>query len=190
MLDLGCGDCATLAPILSGLALKNYTGFDLSETALAFADKTLSHLNCPVTLVHGHLLEGLAEDTKYDVIYCSFALHHLPTREKADFFDLAARRLTGRGLLLLVDIVRADGETLGQFHQNYCDWLRRCWSGLNPSEQQSACAHVMANVLPESEAVLMAQAEAAGLRAAHRTIRHDWHQVLCFVSVMVQAGGR
>ncbi len=35
VLDLGCGDGATLAPLLEGLALQRYKGVDLSETALA-----------------------------------------------------------------------------------------------------------------------------------------------------------
>jgi len=33
-------------------------------------------------------LATLAEDATYDVIYSSFALHHLPTAQKAEFFHL------------------------------------------------------------------------------------------------------
>ena len=39
-LDLGCGDAATLAPLLASMAVQRYKGVDLSETALALAAKT------------------------------------------------------------------------------------------------------------------------------------------------------
>lgn len=42
--DLGCGDAATLAPVLAGLALRRYKGVDLSQTALALAAKNLAAL--------------------------------------------------------------------------------------------------------------------------------------------------
>ena len=39
VLDLGCGDAATFAPLLEGLSLTSYQGVDLSEAALALAKK-------------------------------------------------------------------------------------------------------------------------------------------------------
>jgi len=41
ILDLGCGDAATLTPLLEGLALQRYKGVDLSETALVLAAENL-----------------------------------------------------------------------------------------------------------------------------------------------------
>ncbi len=102
ILDLGCGDAATLTPLLEGLTLQRYKGVDLSETALVLAAENLKTLACPVQLTQGHILATLAEDASYDVIYSSFALHHLPTAQKAEFFHLAAQRLNKGGLLLLV----------------------------------------------------------------------------------------
>src|ERR1019366_2218720 len=93
ILDLGCGDAAALAPLLKGLALQRYRGPDLSETALALAAENLKALPCPAELTHGHILAALAEDSSYDVIYSSFALHHLPAAQKAEFFSLATKRL-------------------------------------------------------------------------------------------------
>ena len=48
----------------------------------------------------------------YDVVYTSFALHHLPTEQKAEFFCRVAERLEKDGLLLLTDIVREEDESL------------------------------------------------------------------------------
>jgi SAM-dependent methyltransferase len=80
ILDLGCGDAATLTPLLEGLALQRYKGVDLSETALALAAENLKALACPVELAHRDILAALAaENVAYDMIYISLALHHLPT---------------------------------------------------------------------------------------------------------------
>jgi methylase of polypeptide subunit release factors len=55
-LDLGCGDAATLAPLLSNMAIQRYKGVDLSETALALAAENLKSLPCPLDLVWGGYL--------------------------------------------------------------------------------------------------------------------------------------
>jgi ubiquinone/menaquinone biosynthesis C-methylase UbiE len=91
-LDLGCGDATALAPLLQDATPSRYKGVDLSKTALALAARALEALPCPVTLGHGDILAVLAEDDAYDVIYSSFALHHLPTEQKGEFFRLASRQ--------------------------------------------------------------------------------------------------
>jgi SAM-dependent methyltransferase len=91
-LDLGCGDATALAPLLQDATPSRYKGVDLSETALALAARTLEALPCPVTLGHGDILAALAEDDAYDVIYSSFAPHHLATERKGEFFRLASRQ--------------------------------------------------------------------------------------------------
>jgi SAM-dependent methyltransferase len=100
-LDLGCGDAATLAPLLEGLTVRRYRGVDLSEAALALAAENLKSLPGTVELTREQILAALAEEVLYDVIYSSFVLHHLPTAQKAEFFNLAAQRLETSGLLLL-----------------------------------------------------------------------------------------
>jgi SAM-dependent methyltransferase len=91
-LDLGCGDAATLAPLLASMAVQRYKGVDLSETALALAAENLKALSCPVELVCCDILAALEADTGfYDVVYTSFALHHLSTEQKAEFFHRVAQ---------------------------------------------------------------------------------------------------
>jgi SAM-dependent methyltransferase len=106
-LDLGCGDAATLAPVLEGLAVRRYKGVDLLQTALTLAAKNLAILPCAAELARGDFFAELAqESSSFDVIYTSYALHHLATEEKAEFFVRAERCLTDSGLLLLVDVTR------------------------------------------------------------------------------------
>ncbi|MCL2385441.1 MAG: class I SAM-dependent methyltransferase [Alphaproteobacteria bacterium] len=179
--DLGCGDAATLAPILDDLALQSYKGVDLSETALSLAEKNLAFLSCPVELVHGDILSKLTEDTtSYDVIYCSFALHHLPTDKKAEFFNQIGPHLSAAGLFVLVDTVREENESLQAYYRHYCDWLHKGWGSLNAEEFDLVCDHIVKNDLPEPLTVLRAQSRAAGLGQPWEVGRYDWHHVLCF----------
>jgi len=180
ILDLGCGDAATLAPLLDGLALKRYKGVDLSDAALALAAEHLGALPCPVELAHGHILAALAENVTHDVIYSSFVLHHLPTVQKAEFFQLAAQRLDKGGLLLLVDVMREEDESLEVYHERYCDWLRGSFSALNREEKDLICDHIVKNDLPDATSVLRAQARAAGLEAAFCSAYQGWHCLLSF----------
>jgi len=180
MLDLGCGDAATLVPMLEGLPLSRYTGVDLSDPALALAAENLAGLPCPVELVHADISTALAEDAAYDVIHISFALHHLTTEQKGQFFRLAARRLAEAGLLLVVDVVREEGETLDLYHKRYCDGLRTGWTELDATERELLCDHIVKNDLPEPYSVLRAQAEAAGLESGGDSAKHGWHRLMTF----------
>lgn len=181
ILDLGCGDAATLAPLLASMAVQRYQGVDLSETAVALAAENLKALSCPVKLARRDILDALGADTGlYDVIYTSFALHHLSTEQKAEFFRRAAQRLEKHGLLLLTDVVRQEDESLPIYVRRYCDWLHRDWSALDGEEKASICDHILNNDRPETFSELRALARAAGLGDAAAVAQYGWHRVLCF----------
>ena len=180
LLDLGCGDAATLAPLLEGFALESYRGVDLSRTALALAARNLAALPCPVELAEDDLMSALAAAAPCDAIYSGFAVHHLTTAEKAEFFKLAARKLSPGGLLLLVDVVREEDESIAVYHASYCDWLRRSWTGLEPAEREQVCAHLTENDAPEPWSVLCTQAEAAGLAPLADEAGYKWHRLMRF----------
>jgi SAM-dependent methyltransferase len=181
VLDLGCGDAATFAPLLQDFMLERYKGADLSEAALALAEKNLSGLSCPVELEQADLMSEIAAAQPVDAIYISFALHHLPTSSKAAFFQLAAQKLTPSGLLLLVDVVREEGESLAAYHANYTDWLRTTMVTLDAAEKDAICDHLVNNDLPEPCSVLKAQAVAAGLDLFETAAPQKWHRLLSFI---------
>lgn len=183
LLDLGCGDAATLVPLLEGLAVARYKGADLADPALALAAENLKALSCSIDLAHEDILAALAEGATYDVIHTSFALHHLPTEQKGEFFRLAARRLNEGGLVLLVDVVREEDESLPVYHQRYCDRLRSTWAVLDRDEKDRVCEHIVNNDMPEPLSVLEALARSAGLRAGSRSARFGWHRLMTFAHV-------
>ncbi len=182
VLDLGCGDAATFAPLLQAFKLKHYQGADLSGQALALAKKNLAYLPCPVELVEGDFISALAAASAQDVIYTSFALHHLSTGQKAEFFKLAAQKLNHGGLLLLVDVTREEGQTLQSYYSDYCSWLRTNMNALDSFEQDQICDHLVNNDFPEPYSLLCAHAEAAGLHVLPGAMPHRWHRLMLFAA--------
>jgi SAM-dependent methyltransferase len=180
VLDLGCGDAATFAPLLQGRALKRYIGADLSAAALDIARTNLAALPCPVDLQRADFANALAAAPSSDVIYISFALHHLPTAQKADFFRLAAQKLAPGGLLLLVDVMREEGESLADYHPAYCGYVRETMTALDASEREEICAHIANYDFPEAASTLEAQAGLAGLRRLGSAAPHRHHRLLVF----------
>lgn len=180
ILDLGCGDAATFAPLLPGFSLTRYKGADLSQAALALAAQNLSGLSCPVELKQADFVEELAASAVFDVIYVSFALHHLTTQAKADFFQLAAQKLAPGGLLLMVDVVREEGQALEAYLSAYTGWLRKAFATLATEEHDAICEHIVNNDFPDSGSTLQSQGKAAGLRLIGSTTPQVWHRLLCF----------
>ena len=181
LLDLGCGSARHLARALQDRVVGCYVGYDLSDAALAHAERNLTRLGCPVELRQGDLLEGLrTRDEKFDVIFTSFALHHLTSAQKSVFFESAYPRLNQDGMLVLIDTLRNDGEDRALYLDRYCAWLRSACKTLSPDALDFLCAHVRSNDFPETAAVLDAMATAAGFSRHVKINRFRWHHTLIF----------
>jgi cyclopropane fatty-acyl-phospholipid synthase-like methyltransferase len=180
LLDLGCGDAFFIAKALQGRAIRQYTGFDLSAPALDLAAENIAPLGCQVELVNTEFMAGLKQaDERYDIVFTSFALHHLTQPEKAEFFRLAHKVLADDGMLLLIDTMREPHETLPVYLDNYCGWISEKW--LQCEDEFSAIfQHIRNNDLPETVSTLSGLAEAAGFDPATPVYRILWHQVLFF----------
>lgn len=163
VLDLGCGDAAGIAAVLSGMAVARYVGIDSAAPALVFAARRLAPLGDVVDLRVGDLLAHVEHDDEtFDVVLVSFALHHLPADAKRRFLDVVRGRLRPGGELLVIDVVRRDGETREQYLSRY----GRVLAGWPLSEQQRAgtFAHVAASDFPEQFATLPRWARELGYR--------------------------
>ena len=181
ILDLGCGSARHLAQALEGLSVQAYTGYDLSAEALHQARNNLRNLDCPIELCKGELLAGLgASDEPFDLIFCSFALHHLSSADKARFFKTAYRRLTARGTLLVIDTTREEDETLPVYLDRYCGWLRAEWNALSAEAVDAICDHIRNNDFPETPSGLQTMAEGAGFARGGGIDRFRWHHIFCF----------
>jgi SAM-dependent methyltransferase len=180
VLDLGCGSARHMAKALQGRSVGRYLGCDLSVQALAQARRNLSFLDC-VELRRSDLLESLnTSGERFDLIFSSFALHHLAADDKAVFFRLAHGRLHESGMLIVVDTMREEDENLSVYLDRYCGWVRSEWRALSPGALDAFCDHIRNNDLPETPSVLRTMAAAAGFGDCLEVDRLRWHHTLCF----------
>jgi ubiquinone/menaquinone biosynthesis C-methylase UbiE len=181
LLDLGCGSARHLARALEGRSVSRYVGYDLADTALAEAARNLAGFDCQVELNKGDLLSGLrANGEKFDVVFTSFALHHLASSEKSVFFQSAYRRLNEDGVLLFIDTMRDDDEARGLYLDRYCAWLRSKCETLSVEALDLLCAHIRNSDFPETTTVVQAMATDAGFSRHVEMNRFGWHHTWCF----------
>jgi len=181
LLDLGCGSARHLARALKGRSISRYVGYDLSDVALAQAARNLNGLGCPVELHQGELLQGLrASGEEFDVIFTSFAVHHLASAEKEILFQSTYERLSQDGMLLLIDTMREEGEERPVYLDRYCAWLRSTCETLAPAALDLLCGHIRGSDFPETTATLSAMATRAGFGRGVELTRIGWHHTWCF----------
>ena len=181
ILDLGCGSARHLTQALQGRSLNRYVGFDLSDVALAHARHNLAGLGCAIELHQGDLLEGLKKNhDDFDVIFTSFALHHLSAAEKSTFFHAACQKLNDDGILLVIDTMRDDGEDRSRYLDRYCAWLRSRCETLSVQALDRLCDHIRSNDFPETIAQLDSMATWAGLSGGSEINRFRWHHTRWF----------
>jgi len=181
VLDLGCGSARHLGRALRGCSVSRYVGYDLSGVALAHAAPNLSSLGCPIELHQGDLLESLkTSGERFDLIFSSFALHHLVSADKAVFFRLACERINENGMFLMVDVMREENEDPEVYLDRYCGWLRSEWKTLSPEALDAFCDHIRNNDFAETAAKFHAMATNAGFSRWREINRFRWHHVWCF----------
>jgi SAM-dependent methyltransferase len=181
ILDLGCGSALHLARALENRSVSGYLGYDLSDAALAHAESNLKFFNCAVELHCGDLLDGVRDSAgTVDVIFSSFALHHLSSTQKAEFFAAAYRRLSRHGIFLVIDTMRHDDEDRATYLDRYCAWLGSRCKTLSPEALKHLFAHIRANDFPENDNELEAMAVRAGFARKVEVSRYQWHHGWCF----------
>lgn len=181
VLDLGCGSARHFSRALEGRSVSRYAGYDLSDVALGHAQQNLARLGCPLELRRVELLEGLrAGGDRFDLIFCGFSLHHLSAADKALFFESAHRRLAPGGMLLLVDTMREEEETLPVYLDHYLGWIRSEWKAMSAAEIDAISDHIRNNDFPDTAAALGELAARAGFGGAGELDRFRWHHTLYF----------
>jgi len=118
ILDLGCGSGVSTEQILLGCAKPvNITGMDNSEESLKKAKKTLENLYRSTTnqlvrkniknvmFIRSDLSKGIPTSKKYDVIFMSLLVNHIPENRRRAFFKSVQKALSGKGTMVVFEIV-------------------------------------------------------------------------------------
>lgn len=154
LLDLGCGDAFQISSIMKSCPSASYTGFDLSETVLNFASQNLESTQTPFVLKAG-AMETLIEESKhtYNLIYSSFAIHHLQDEQKITLLQTCHEKLNKDGMMILIDVFRLEDETRSSYLQAYNHMFRQ-WENLDEEEKDLIAAHLNAYDFPTTIATI------------------------------------
>ncbi len=168
ILDLGCGDAATIAVTLEDLTLTGYTGVDLSPVALDAAATNLVSTGVKARLVEADFMAFLAESSaaEYDAIVAGYTVHHLRGEDLTRFFSLAKTRLTPGGQILIYDVFREEAESREQNLTRNHAWRTETWTELSTADLGTIRDHVLAADYPKSQAEMAFHAAEAGLEQA------------------------
>lgn len=161
-LDLACGDGVEIVPVLKGASVAQYHGVDLSRAALDLAEDALTALDCPVILEERDLVEVVKTHSgPVDIVWIGVSLHHFQPDAKLNVMRAIHSVVGDRGLLILYEPTRPDGETRD-------DWLRRWdaqqeyWTAYTPDTWAVMNAHVHAADFPETPSQWHELGRAAG----------------------------
>lgn len=110
--DVGCGDSSTIAPILADTSVKKYIGIDAAADVLKMAANSMMPLKCEKQFIADDMTNAINQlVSPVDIIYTSYAVHHLSATDKMSFIADCKRQLVPGGFLLMVDIVRRKNQT-------------------------------------------------------------------------------
>lgn len=143
VLDCGCGDAFQLSQQLNGLSVSSFTGYDMSEQALELAQKNFRDHDHPVILKNGAMQDLiLDEDKSFDVIYSSFAIHHLQDKGKREFLNSCYNRLKPGGKIILIDILRSKEQNVSEYLEKYIEIINSTWSSISTGDKELIFDHM------------------------------------------------
>jgi ubiquinone/menaquinone biosynthesis C-methylase UbiE len=180
--DLGCGDASHILKLLKPGQLAEYCGCDLSRYALDEARKNLEPFGAAINLCCTDMLAVMEEApaNHFDIIYSSYALHHLTTEAKQTVFSECFRTLRDNGSLILVDVMRDEGQTRPDYLYNYNRTVRMQWAALTPDERNQVQEHIRNCDFPETASTLEQLARNAGFSTCKRLEKCTWHEAWCY----------
>jgi cyclopropane fatty-acyl-phospholipid synthase-like methyltransferase len=181
MLDLGCGDASQIKKMFAGSDLNNYHGCDLANEPLKMAEKELQDFAKNSKLECADMLECLSKTKdRYDLVFSSFAVHHLSSKSKLDLFKKSHNLLNPDGVLLLIDVTKMPNQDDHAYHNDYLFFARENWAELNPNDLDAIEEHVRAYDQPESVETYQKMAVNAGFSSAKILAQHTWHTAIMF----------
>lgn len=182
LIDLGCGDASHISKLLRPGQMSEYCGCDLSEFALDEARKNLEPFGAAVNLCCKDMLSALREApaNHYDIVYSSYALHHLPVEGKQTVFTECHRVLRDNGALILVDVMRDEDQERQEYLYSYNKTVRTQWEALTPDERNQVQEHIRSCDFPEPASTLEQLARNAGFTKCRRLEKQTWHEAWCY----------
>ncbi|MEO6330599.1 MAG: class I SAM-dependent methyltransferase [Ginsengibacter sp.] len=179
ILDIGCGDAATLLPVLQQFPVSSYTGYDLSSPPLQLAAAHLMHHNFSPVLKQGNMMALIQEEEKqFDIIHSSFAIHHLQDNEKEKLLQACFCRLYPGGKMIYTDVFRQQHISRDQYIEEYFSYIKNEWLLLATYEKELVSEHVRQYDFPSRLEETIGWSELAGFSVLARYRPDHLHAML------------
>ena len=151
ILDIGCGDSSVIYPLLKNKPLNSYTGIDAAPDVLQLAVNNLVTLDCKKQFICEDMVTALSHITSpVDIIFTSYAVHHLSAEQKTDFIQNCKQKLTTQGMLLMIDGILEPGQTRAQWLDRLEHRFKTVLPDITQEELQKRMEHPRSNDFPES----------------------------------------
>lgn len=182
VLDLGCGDGSMTFQFLHPERVASYTGCDLSESALEIAQRKISQLSINAHLLCDDMMNVIAKQptNSVDLIFSSYAVHHLDENNKLRLIEDSSRCLNEGGKFILIDIFREPNEDRAAYMRHYLDQVKSEWLALSTESQELVINHAEAYDFPEQVRFYKSIASRFGLDDGHQLAKHRWHEAWAF----------
>ena len=151
LLDLGCGNGYFMSQVLQGTNIELYRGYDLSIDSLEEAKNNMNAVKCNKQLILSDISKNLLNSengNKYNIIWSSYALHHLSLEEKGDFFKDCFKLLIENSCLIIVDFMN-DYSSREECIEQYKATVEKKWTNLTREEKEYLYEHVLNFDFPE-----------------------------------------
>jgi SAM-dependent methyltransferase len=117
--DVGCGDSSNVAPILADTSIHKYIGIDAAKDVLLMASNTLEQLTCEKDFIADNMTTAIPNlSSPVDIIFTSYAVHHLSSQDKINFIATCKQKLKPHGFLLMVDGVLKHNQSRDEWLDN------------------------------------------------------------------------
>ena len=182
LVDLGCGDASLSQILFRNNQISSYIACDLSPPALALAKDNLASWSSRLELNCLDMLEQLGQipDRSLDLVFSSYAIHHLTDQSKLALFKECARVLNHSGYFVLIDVMRRDGQSRDHYLDDYLCMVKNDWAAIHPIECARITEHVRANDFPLSPSEYQSLAHQAGFHKEALLDAHGFHQAWAY----------
>lgn len=182
ILDLGCGDASMILPMMNRDRVTHYLGCDLSQPALDMAGQVLTVSGIDHDLMACDMLEYIQTlpDGSQDLVFSSYALHHLSHSQKQSILTEIGRILRPGGSFMLVDIFREPDESRESYLRNYMGRLNSTWVALSEESRERVVDHATRFDFPEAPDFYQQALLGSCFVSACRLAKHTWHEAWRF----------
>ncbi|WP_397599784.1 class I SAM-dependent methyltransferase [Silvanigrella sp.] len=141
LIDLGCGDSSNVISVLKNFKIKKYIGVDNTKLSINLSSQNLQELDCEKELHHNEMDDFIYKisDSSIDIIFSSFALHHIRHERKEIFIEECNKKLKKEGILFIADPLLNDSNCQDDFINEF--EKRMIESNLNPTEINEMINH-------------------------------------------------